>query len=187
MMWSDGLTLLHADSIMDNGALKRQTIIMGSVFEDNSDVDFVTGGARYAQIEGNQVIHSSQPSFAGIMLDNFDNSQPGDYTGATLTQNRVQCSGCTYGINLGPHGWYMSKNIIGGNVTGNHIEGAIFLLNVDGAGTQQNPISVYDNTFGPQNSVNKCGHMSTQFVVCPQSVVRPMGSPTLQVCLDGCH
>jgi hypothetical protein len=182
MMWSDGLTLLHSDSV------GRQTLIMGNVFEDNSDVDFISGGCTNGIIQDNLVEHIYQPSYAGMMFDNFDGDEPGDFTGALISQNRINCGSCTYGLNIGPHGWYMSRNVIGGNFSENTIDGAFFLLNVDGAGSPDLPISIENTNFGNPVFGQKCGHSSTEFVICPNGTfVNSVGpQPTLSVCLDGC-
>jgi len=181
-LWSDGLTLLQADSN------NRQTIVTGNIFIDNSDVDFICGGATNALFHSNEISHSSQPSFAGMMLDNFDGSTPGNFVGSIISNNSINCYGCTYGLNLGPKGWYNSPNIIGGNVTQNYITSAIFLLNIDGGGTAQYPMAVYANSFGTVYSVSKCGIVGTQFVVCGNSVLSVLDPhPTSTACLNNCH
>jgi hypothetical protein len=181
-LWSDGLTLLHADSN------DRKTIVTGNSFIDNSDVDFICGGASNALLSGNTISHSAQPSFAGMMLDNFNGGTPGNFIGTIIANNSINCESCTYGLNLGPKGWYDSPNIFGGNVTGNHMAGAIFLLNIDGGGTAQYPMVVYGNTFGAVDAVPKCGITGTKFVVCGNSIVSILDPPpTSRACLNNCH
>jgi hypothetical protein len=76
-------------------------------------------------------------------------AEDGVYTGMFMSGNSVECNDrCHYGIELGPHAWYQSPNIIGGTVTGNTVSGASMLINVDGGGTAAQPISVYGNSYG---------------------------------------
>src|SRR5262249_32009968 len=126
-MWSDGLTLLRS-----NGAAVRN-----NRFVDNSDVDFICGGAENATLEGNAVSQILQASFAGIMLDNFNGATPGKFGNTALKGNSVNCTNqlCDFGIELGPHPWYQSANIEGGSVTGNSVAGAKIQINAEGAGT----------------------------------------------------
>jgi|GEM_PF-1751337 len=156
MMWADGLTALHVDygTITDN------------LFVDNSDVALVVGGAINGYIARNTIQQSTQVAFAGLMLDNFNGSQPGDFTGAVVTQNSVSCTAqhyCHFGINLGPHPWYLSSNILGGSVYGNTVSSARQGINVDGAGTVSNPLVLYNNTAtgSPSSATFNCGTRQT--------------------------
>jgi hypothetical protein len=171
-MWSDGLTLLQS-----NGAQ-----VSNSTFVDNSDVDLIFGGGTSAALTGNEVLHSKQSSFAGLMLDNFNGGTSGDFTGTTVTGNTIVCGvpQCDYAIELGPHPWYLSANIIGGTVSGNTALNGKFDINCEGAGTQASPVTVTGNTFGTvAASANfQCGSRSTTaFNVSPDSFVDTGAGP----------
>jgi len=175
MMWADGLTALHVDygTITDN------------LFVDNSDVALVVGGAINGYIARNTIQQQSQVVFAGLMLDNFNGSQPGDFTGATVTQNSVTCTTnryCHFGINLGPHPWYQSANIQGGSVYGNTVSYARQGINVDGAGTASNPLVLYSNTAtgSPSSATFQCGTKLTSNlnIYTGDSVVNRNGDTT---------
>lgn len=140
-MWADGLTLLYApySRVTDN------------LFLDNSDVGVIVGHGAYSFLARNRIVQRRQHAFAGLMLDNFNSGDlaiRGDFTGATITANEVDCGlhMCGFGIELGPHPWYNSPNIAGGEVTGNRIVGAGVGINIDGAGRRDAPIAVYANT-----------------------------------------
>ena len=139
-MWSDGLTIHKSDNAM----------VTGSRFVDNSDVGFISGGGIDSQYTGNSARQIHQASFAALMLDNFDNGAIGNFTGTMLANNVVVCpAGCHFGIELGPHPWYASPNIIGGTVTGNTVVGAHIEINAQGAGTVAAPTVISGNTLGP--------------------------------------
>jgi hypothetical protein len=166
-MWSDGLTLLASNgaSVHDNR------------FVDNSDIDFISGGATNATFASNAVQHVLQASFGGLMLDNFNGGTSGDFTGTVVKGNWISCGAqlCDFGIELGPHPWYTSANIQGGSVTGNAVSGAKIQINAEGAGTVAKPIAVSGNTLGtsPANAVFGCGQTraATVFNVSPDSFV----------------
>lgn len=167
MMWSDGLTLLGSD-----GATVR-----ANRFVDNSDIDFISGGAANATFEGNYVHHVLQGSFGGLMLDNFNGGTSGNFALAQVKANAIDCGPqlCDFGIELGPHPWYLSANIQGGTVTGNSVSGAKIQINAEGAGTAGQPIAVSGNVLGPSpaSAVFGCGQTraATAFNVSPDSFV----------------
>ncbi|MBI1748832.1 MAG: hypothetical protein HYR55_19935 [Acidobacteria bacterium] len=154
-MWSDGLTIHWSDS----------AVVMSNLFMDNSDIDFISGGGREAIYNGNTIAHERQLAFGGLMLDNFNGSTPGDFSGAVVSQNIVDCGdqNCHFGMNLGPHAWYLSRNIIGGTVTDNLVVNARQGINVDGAGTAENPLHLYGNdVYGsPASAIFLCGRRAT--------------------------
>jgi hypothetical protein len=180
-MWSDGLTLLSS-----NGAVVR-----GNSFVDNSDVDFISGGAAGGTFESNSVLHVLQSSFAGLMLDNFGGATSGDFAGAVVKGNWINCQSqlCDFGIELGPHPWYLSANIKGGSVTGNSVSGARIQINAEGAGTVAQPIAVSGNALGPSpaSAVFGCGQSrsATAFNVSPDSFVTT-GDATAKFTFHGC-
>jgi hypothetical protein len=180
-MWSDGLTLLSSNgaSVHDNR------------FVDNSDIDFISGGATNANFASNSVEHALQASFGGLMLDNFNGGTPGDFTGTLVKGNSINCGAqlCDFGIELGPHAWYLSANITGGTVTANVISGAKIQINAEGAGTIAKPVVVSANMLGasPANAVFGCGQnrAATAFNVSPDSHVTTTdgtGSMTFHAC-----
>ena len=105
-----------------------------------------------------------------------------------MSGNRVSCSGCTFGFNIGPHTrWIDSPNIFGGSVVGNTAAGAYFLFNVNGAGTADSPIAIVNNTFGSPASGTACnGIPASSFVMCNDSVVSPVQAVSLSACLSNC-
>jgi len=169
-MWSDGLTIHKSDNAK----------VIGSRFVDNSDVGFISGGGKNSHYDGNTARQIAQTAFAALMLDNFNNGALGDFTGTTLANNVVVCpAGCHFGIELGPHPWYASPNIIGGSVTGNTVVGANIEINAQGAGTVASPTIISGNTLGgvPATSTFQCGAVNgcSALNVSPESHVDLQG------------
>jgi hypothetical protein len=164
-MWSDGITVTRTDHAQ----------VVSNYFSDNSDVDLILGSNHGGVVEHNIVAHGAQDSFAGLMLDNFNGSTPGDFVDAEVSSNTINCNGrCDYGIQLGPHPWYASANITGGLVTANSVTGARMGIDADGAGTQAAPMTVTNNQVGsvPATATFLCGQRpSARFNVSPDSVV----------------
>jgi len=164
-MWSDGITI----TVTENAQ------VIANYFSDNSDVDLILGSNRGGTVAHNIVVHGRQDSFAGLMLDNFNGTAPGDFTGAEVTSNSITCNGrCDYGIQLGPHPWYPSANIVGGTVAGNTVAGARMGIDVDGAGTAGAPIIVTGNQVDatPSSATFLCGvRPSSRFNVAQDSIV----------------
>lgn len=156
-MWADGLTIHFSDRAQ----------VRNNTFVDNSDVALILGGGRQAVVTGNIITQPGQLTFAGLMLDNFNNGAIGDFTGAVVTGNSIDCSAarnCHFGINLGPHPWYSSPNILGGDVHGNTVLSARQGINVDGAGTATAPLVLYGNTVSnpaPGSASFNCGSHAT--------------------------
>ena len=145
-MWADGLTLLQSSNAR----------VEGNTFTDNSDIGFIYGGGTNSTVRYNYVVQKKMRAFAGLMLDNFgpnaagtDSNTSGDFRGTTIGPNSIICDNCYFGVNIGPHPWYLSKNLIGGSFTSNSISGGYINLNVDGAGTAANPMTIAGNTLGP--------------------------------------
>jgi hypothetical protein len=169
-MWSDGLTIHKSDG----------AVVEGCSFIDNSDVGFISGGGLNAVYQQNYAGQFNQSSFAALMLDNFNSPALGDFTGAVLQNNTVVCATpCHFGIEVGPHPWYPSPNIIGGAVTGNTVMGAYIEINAQGAGTAQSPTVIANNIVGPvpAGAPFNCGTVNglTPFNVSPESYVDLMG------------
>ena len=166
-MWSDGLTLLQSDN----------AIVTNSRFIDNSDIGLICGGGQNAVFRNNYIAQVHQASFAALMLDNFNGTTSGNFTGATVSGNTVMCPGllCDFAIELGPHPWYLSANLIGGTVKQNTVVGGKFNINAEGAGTAESPMVVTGNVLGDSPSVADffgCGaHAATAFNVSPDSHV----------------
>jgi hypothetical protein len=182
-MWADGLTLLQSD----------RARVDGNLFADNSDVDLICGGANGGTFTNNHVVHSRQGAFAGLMLDNFDGTTSGDFRGAVVSNNTVDCGArlCDFAVELGPHPWYLSANTLGGTVSGNTVSGGKIGINVEGAGTPSEPIVVTGNTVAPSPSSAQfsCGtRTTTTFNVSPDSFV-DLGAgpqPTGAFAFHGC-
>jgi hypothetical protein len=172
-MWSDGMTVLNSPGVYINGCQ----------FTDNSDVDLILGTGP-ATITNNWVRHSGCcPSFAAMMFDNFDGTAPGNFLNSVITANHILCNGlCCFGIEAGPHPWYPSQNILGGNITNNEISGAGVLINVDGAGTAQYPLYLGDNRLSAPlpsfSCLPLCGttQPGSALNISPESVVKGAGA-----------
>ncbi len=156
-MWSDGITIHSSD----------RATVSDNIFVDNSDVALILGGGRNAVVQNNSISQPGQVAFAGLMLDNFNGSTSGDFTGALVTGNTIDCGAarnCHFGIQLGPHPWYLSKSVLGGDVHGNTVTSARQGINVDGAGTAAAPLLLYGNTVSnsaPGSARFNCGSHST--------------------------
>jgi hypothetical protein len=156
-MWADGLTIHFSD----------RATVSGNTLVDNSDVALILGGGRNAVVTDNVIRQPGQVVFAGLMLDNFNGGTSGDFTGAVVTGNTVDCTAarnCHFGINLGPHAWYRSTAILGGDVHGNTVLSARQGINVDGAGTAAVPLLLYGNPVSnsaPGSASFLCGTHST--------------------------
>eukprot|EP00040_Diaphanoeca_grandis_P021686 m.115780 g.115780 ORF g.115780 m.115780 type:complete len:658 (-) comp28447_c0_seq2:326-2299(-) len=136
--WSDGLT-------MNSGA---GATVSNCVFADNSDINFIIANGHGAVVTSNTVHMVGGGSFGGMMLDNFNNPAASDFHGVQVYNNTIMCGNrCHYGIELGPRPWYTA----GGNLRGpaqivnNTISGAAFFINVDGAGVEGAPFTVFNN------------------------------------------
>jgi hypothetical protein len=143
-MWADGLTLLYAP----------RSSIRENTFANNSDVALIVGFGVDARVERNVIVQRTQPSFAGLMLDNFnsnDRSMRGDFRGGVIANNTIDCGPqlCTFGIQVGPRPWYPTNNIVGGEVHDNIVKGAKIGINVDGAGERDIPTAVFGNMVEP--------------------------------------
>lgn len=170
MMWADGLTLLQSDG----------AVVRNNEFIDNSDIGFISGGARYGHFVHNVVKQSRQLAFGGLMLDNFNGTTHGVFTGAVLAENSVDCTSqqCDYGIVLGPHAWYPSANTRGGEVRGNVVRGAKLGIVASGAGTPDAPLVLFANDVSgsPSSARFSCGvRQSANIVISPGSVVDTRG------------
>lgn len=171
-MWADGLTVHYSD----------RATIADNIFIDNSDVALILGGGRNAVVQNNSISQPGQVVFAGLMLDNFNGSTSGDFTGALVTGNTIDCSAarnCHFGIELGPHPWYLSTNTLGGEVHGNTVTSARQGINVEGAGTAAAPLLLYGNTVSrsaPGSARFNCGtHQTSDFNISTDSVVNRNG------------
>jgi hypothetical protein len=173
MMWSDGLTVHEANNsnISDNWC------------RDNSDIDLIVGGGSNSLIRRNRIEHVSEVTFGGLMLDNFNGGTSGDFRGTDVSGNTIDCGNhlCHFGINLGPHAWYLSQNIIGGEVHDNTVRNGRFCLMVEGAGTAEHPIAVWNNDIGgsPASAEFLCGWRAcSDYNIGPDSVVDLRGDTT---------
>ena len=150
------------------------------MFRNNSDVDLILGGGTATIVRDNEILHTNVATFAGLMLDNFNGTSSGDFTGSEVSNNVISCGAllCDFGINLGPHAWYLSPHITGGAVHDNTVTNAKIGLNIDGAGTAQNPIVVYSNSLSgsPRSASFLCGTRNTSaYNIGPDAVVDHFG------------
>jgi hypothetical protein len=183
MMWSDGLTLIRSDG----------AVVRNNEFIDNSDIGFISGGARGGVFIDNLVHQQRQLAFGGLMLDNFNGTSHGAFDGAVLRGNRVDCTNqqCDYGIVVGPHAWYPSANTRGGTVTGNVVRGARMGIVVSGGGTPDAPVGLYGNDVAgsPSSARFQCGQrQSANIVIAPDSFVDTQGdaTPFQRFAVNGC-
>lgn len=181
MMWSDGLTLLRSDG----------AVVRNDEFIDNSDIGFICGGGRGGVFVDNVIRQQRQLAFGGLMLDNFNGNTHGDFDGAVVQGNQIDCTSqqCDYGIVVGPHAWYPSANTRGGTVTGNLVRGARMGIVVSGGGTPDAPVGLYGNDVSgsPSSARFLCGQrQSGSVVVAPDSFVDTRGEPVLRFAVDAC-
>ena len=172
-MWSDGLTLLRSDG----------AVVRNDEFIDNSDIGFICGGARGGVFIDNVVQQARQLAFGGLMLDNFNGNTHGDFEGAVVRGNRIDCTQrqCDYGIVVGPHAWYPSSNIRGGEVSGNTVLNAKMGVVVSGGGTPEAPVVIFGNAVSgsPSSARFLCGNRtSANYVISPDSYVDTRGDPS---------
>lgn len=120
-LWADGMTVTETTGSQ----------FVGNTFIDNTDVDFIFGGGKNTLITQNTVLHSDSfagSSFAAIMLHSWPNgASSGDYTGADVSSNNVDCGArrrCGIGLYLGAESWYSSP-LFGGFVHDNRINNAL--------------------------------------------------------------
>lgn len=174
-MGSDGLTVLYSD----RGRITNNTFI------NNSGNALIVGGGRNALVASNTITQPGQLATAGLMLHRFGTSTPGDFTGAVVTQNRIDCGSarnCHFGIMLGPHPWDAAVQISGGTVHGNTVINARQGINVEGAGTIASPLTLYNNSVSgtPTSASFACGTRQTSplNIYTPHSVVNRNGDTT---------
>lgn len=138
-LWADGLSVPR----INNGIVSDNHLV------DNTDVALILGEGNGAYIQGNWIQQRQRYVFAAMMFGNFreggDTTRTGDYTGAHIDHNTIQCSNqCAFGINFGPDPWVATAqdNVFGGMVNANSIDGAKVAINFGGADN----INVTNNT-----------------------------------------
>lgn len=151
----------HANRVCDGITVGSSTssTVANNLVVDATDIGIILGNATNGSVTGNTVIQQSRVGFAGLMIDNFNASTAGNFDGFTMSGNVVDCNLlCDFGIQVGPHPWYLSAHISGGTITGNTIRNAAIGINVDGAGSP-NAVHVYANgiTGVPANHMFSCG------------------------------
>lgn len=182
-MWADGLTTLQAND----------SRIIGNTLIDNSDVGLIVGGGRNLEVRNNRIQQKSVTAFAGLMLDNFSGSQSGDFKGAVISGNKIECEKCFFAFNIGPLPWYRpAKMIFGGEVSNNEILGGTLGLNIDGV-SSTSPMRIRSNRFGISTPATKVrcrsGKVitSTRFSVSAESSLTPDSSvPQIVQSTAGC-
>jgi hypothetical protein len=156
--WSDGLTI----------GLLHDSAVTGNIFEDNTDVALILGGATGTTVVNDNVIsQSARRAFAGLMLTNWsDPTKPAtagwaDYRGLEMARNQVICrASCDIGMQLGVLPWFydatywINLRLMGGNVHDNHIQSEKQGIVVAGAGTPEYPLRLSGNVIDvtPQTS-----------------------------------
>ncbi len=102
-----------------------------------------------------------------------------------MTKWKGSSKNCQFGIEIGPHPWYLSANIVGGTVTGNTVTNARQGINVDGAGVAGSPLVIYSNTAtgSPSSAAFQCNlslsHSTSNLnIYAPHSVVDRRGDIT---------
>lgn len=114
-LYSDGLTVHDASD----------SRFFNNVFMDNADIDVVWGGCAGCTISGNRVVHTvenTRGSFAGFMIHAFAKSSTGNYEGAIIKNNVVDCGPgrtCGAAFLFGSKGWYEANPTKGFNFYNN--------------------------------------------------------------------
>lgn len=126
LRWADGLTIHNA----------RRFQVTDNRFRDNTDVQLIFGSCVDCTVTNNHFSHSGTEeggSFAEIMLQAWPKTTSGDFTGAKVARNMIDCGPqyrCGFGIMIGSAPWYEAP-AFGGAVTDNKVRGAMLALNVD--------------------------------------------------------
>lgn len=152
-MWADGLTVHeYADS----------TFTHNQIF-DNTDVDLIFGACVNCMIQDNTIWHAdafSQSSFAAMMIHTWP-GQSGDYTGADVSGNTIDCGSskrCGFGLLLGSDAWYVT-DVHGGSVHHNTVRNAQQGVLIDDV----HDMAVYDNPVEQNGWITQasCGARTT--------------------------
>jgi hypothetical protein len=137
---SDGLTVHRSNyaNIHDN------------LFSDNADCALILGSGRFAAVSNNTIRQVTQRAFAAIMLDNFNDEDPGDFAGANIWNNTIDGGSnfaFDFGFNVGPHAWYPSNKISvwASAIHDNTIANTLQSINVSGAEDYGSPMYIYNN------------------------------------------
>ena len=149
--WSDGLTMIGSTGVH----------ITNSIFKDNSDIDLILGNGVNAVVQSNWIGNTYNFAFGALMLDNFGGATTGDYSGAIISNNTIDCGQgyCGLGINVGPHMWYAAPNVIGGSIYANTVVGARQGILTNGASGWD----IYGNSVGVLG-IYTDGTYSTNFI-----------------------
>ena len=149
-LWADGLTITNCSSCTINN----------NNLTDNTDVQMVMGNGTNTSITANTFQSQSRGVFAAFALDNFNQSNLGNFQGTTVQGNTISCGSlCDLAMNIGPHAWYTGGgNIRGGSVIFNTVTGGKVGVLIEGAGTAAFPTSVFGNSVSGATS---CGATAT--------------------------
>jgi hypothetical protein len=173
-LWSDGLGLGHVP----------RAHVRGNYFFDNTDASLIAGRGENAVFELNTVIQREKLVFTALMLTNYAGVESGDFRGAFLRNNAVDCGNrsCDFGLQIGHHSAVSgTPNTLGGNVYGNAIWYARQGVNVEGGGTPAAPVRIHGNTvYGAAPRGNfSCGDRDTSALnYSPDSTVDRAGEST---------
>jgi len=154
-IWADGLTI---GEIADSQ-------LVGNLFVDNTDVDFILGGATNTLIKDTVILHQSRYTFAAFMLTNWTvlGGAPkwADFRGLRVENIDIQCGlFCDIGVQLGVYTWnYESEwdkhRTMGGLIENLSVSTARQGIVVAGGGTREFPIKLNGyRVDGPLNQPN---------------------------------
>ncbi|NDE16221.1 hypothetical protein EBZ80_14945 [bacterium] len=158
--WSDGLTIGKVSN----------SFISGNLFLDNTDVDFVIGGAINTKFNGNTIKHSKKRSFAAFMLTNWSNrrkpetAQWADFRGFDIANNVFDCnSKVDICVQIGIFPWFYDLThwtrfrTMGGSLHNNRISTDLQGVNVGGGGTLKYPFVMFDNVIDARSTSGQIG------------------------------
>src|SRR5262249_45077954 len=149
---SDGMSLSPCKDGQTDSTCPASGLIYNNYFFSNTDIDLIAFTGPGLRIQSNHFQHNATPDARGlgvIMLDNYNRNDRGNFIGADVSSNVINCNGqCDFGIVLGGHPWYILQpsrlpctttgvsfpyvckdtepviNIYGGSVHDNQVSGA---------------------------------------------------------------
>ncbi|MBA2116814.1 hypothetical protein HOV93_40060 [Planctomycetes bacterium FF15] len=150
-LWADGLTVHDA----------YNSQFVGNLFIDNTDIDFIFGGAQNSLIENNTVIHTADTTggaFASIMIHKWPTTS-GNYSGTIIRNNSVdggpnKTAGT--GLYIASEGWYDETpfGVTLSNPTQAEIYNNTVINTVNGMYVAAHDFAIYDNTFTNSHGVS---------------------------------
>jgi hypothetical protein len=163
--WSDGMTV---------GKVSNSSIT-GNLFVDNTDVDFIIGGATNTRYFGNKIMHSKKRSFAAFMMTNWSNrnkpetAQWADFRGFDIASNVFECnSKVDICVQIGIFPWFYDLTnwarfrTMGGSFHNNWVSTQLQGVNVGGGGTLKYPFVMFDNVIDAGSTPSPIGFSNRQ-------------------------